>query len=293
MSASPRAFLRRLYRALPFKRQAFLALRTLWRPPERIFKHLHFEGTFRVPVAGSSFRLHHFGFQIENEIFWTGLDHAWEPMSMRLWIQLVRSATSVADVGANHGVYALVAKAVNPDAHVAAFEPVARVHARLRQNVELNDFDIECFEVAVSDTDGSGTLYDPGTPHILSVTLGVDTTPAGGHSVPVQVQTVTLAALVREGRLTAPDLLKIDVETHEPQVLRGMGPFLESRPTMLIEILTDGVADAIQEIVAPLGYAVFDIDEATGSTRRLDRVRPAASTNLLLCRPDVAAALGL
>ena len=37
--------------------------------------------------------------------------------------------------------------------------------------------------------------------------------------------------------------MKIDVETHEPAVLKGMGEYLRSfRPTMLIELLNDEVA---------------------------------------------------
>ena len=52
-----------------------------------------------------------------------------------------------------------------------------------------------------------------------------------------------MAGLVEDSGATAVDLLKIDVETHEPAVLKGFLDLLRrDRPTLLIELLTDEVA---------------------------------------------------
>ena len=63
-----------LYKALPFKQQAFQLLKKFYKPSPNIYQHLHFEGIFRVNVdERSSFLIKHHGFQVENEIFWNGL----------------------------------------------------------------------------------------------------------------------------------------------------------------------------------------------------------------------------
>ena len=54
-------FLKALYAALPFKQQVFTLLRPL-RPPEPLFRHLHFQGVVTVPVSSTeAFRIHHWG----------------------------------------------------------------------------------------------------------------------------------------------------------------------------------------------------------------------------------------
>jgi tRNA1(Val) A37 N6-methylase TrmN6 len=42
---------------------------------------------------------------------------------LALWIKLCRQSETILDVGANTGVYALVAGAVNKKAKIFAFEP--------------------------------------------------------------------------------------------------------------------------------------------------------------------------
>lgn len=48
-----RAAFRKLYRSIPFKRQIFTLAKRFGTPSERIFRHLHFEGTFPVRIDAS------------------------------------------------------------------------------------------------------------------------------------------------------------------------------------------------------------------------------------------------
>src|SRR4051812_34182023 len=57
-----------------------------------------------------------------------------EPGSMALWCRYARSASSILDVGAHVGVYALAAAALRPDLQIHAFEPNPFAAARLRLN---------------------------------------------------------------------------------------------------------------------------------------------------------------
>ena len=161
----------KLYRAVPFKQQVFELVRQLVQLPEPLYRHLHFEGVFDVSVNRGSFRMTHYGTQIENEVFWSGLYGRWEGSSLRMWVSAARDATAILDVGSNAGLYTLTAMSVAPRATVAAIEPVERIRAKLSSNVQLNGFDVTIIPAAASDRDGLGIMLDPGDEHVLSATL--------------------------------------------------------------------------------------------------------------------------
>ena len=193
-------------------------------PPASLYKHLHFKGKFKVPTStGSSFLMVHHGFEIENEIFWKGLDNGWEKVSIGLWKQLCQNSQVIFDIGANTGVYSLVAKNINPNATVFAFEPVKRVFDKLVKNCEMNNYDIACSEKAVSNYSGMATIYDPDEEHVLSVTVNKNLNSPSRPVKEIVIETITLKQVVEDRRLDRIDLMKIDVETHEPEVLEGFG----------------------------------------------------------------------
>src|SRR4051812_41604214 len=151
-----------IYRAMPFKRQLFQVIRRRVRLPHAIYQHLHFEGPFDVEIdVTHKFKMNAFGDALENEIFWGGFGGTWEQMSLRIWVELCRAADgAIVDVGANTGIYSLTAAAVCPAARIIAFEPIARVAARLAVNADLNGFPIQIVEVGVSDQTGTATIFD-------------------------------------------------------------------------------------------------------------------------------------
>jgi FkbM family methyltransferase len=286
--------LKALYHVIPFKRELFLLLRKVWRPQESIYKHLHFIGVISVPVDNTrSFKIKHYGYQVENEIFWAGLTGGWEKESLKLWIRLCAQSSVIFDIGANTGVYSLIAKTVNPKAQVFAFEPVKRVFQKLQYNVALNDDNIQTIEAAVSNQDGTALIYDTDAEHTYSVTVGKNMQGRGTAVIETKIKTITLHSFIQNNNLGKIDLMKVDVETHEPEVLEGFGKYLAAfRPTILIEILDDVVGAKVQELVKDLGYLYFNIDE-THSIRQTDAIGKSDYFNYLLCLPPVAEQLRL
>src|SRR5438132_239175 len=127
-------WLRGLYEIIPGKKLLFSVWKFFGTPPEKIFRHLHFSGVFRVEVDETHyFKIRNYGWQLENEIFWRGLYYRYEKTSVHLWAQLCQNAEVIVDAGANTGLYSLVAKAMNNAASVHAFEPVEREFGRLVQ----------------------------------------------------------------------------------------------------------------------------------------------------------------
>jgi len=290
---TPRSIFKRIYQTVPFKRELYSLVRPVFSPGKSVYQHLHFEGPISVEVEpGKSFTMVHYGFEVENDLFWAGLFGGWEKTSLRLWYELCKDSETILDVGANTGVYALLAKTTNPRADVYAFEPVERVYAKLVTNVELNGYDVTCMKKAASDADGTAIIYDTSSPHTYSVTVNVNRANKP-DAFPVEIETATLDAFVIEYGLSSVDLIKIDVETHEAEVLEGFSAHLKLfRPTLLVEILNDEVAGRVAKAVGDVDYLYFNIDETRG-VRQSDQLSASDSRNFLICTPEVALKHGL
>jgi FkbM family methyltransferase len=291
--------LKHLYEALPMKAQLFRALRGAlpngWHLPKSIFEHLHFKAVIRVPVGNTSFLVRHHGYYVENSLFWEGLyGSSWEGQSMRLWTRLCADSRLIVDVGANTGVYSLVAKALNPSARVVAFEPMQRVFQKLVANCELNSYDVHCVPLALSNIDGAAKVFDALTEHLYSVTLGKNMNAPGVPVIEREIDATRLDSFFRTERLDQRlDLMKIDVETHEAEVLEGMGEILHrDRPSLLIELLNEDVAAKVESLLPPNHYRFFNISETSGPKEQ-EHLSEGIDFNFLVCSREVAGNLGL
>lgn len=289
-----RSLLKKVYNSLPFKKQVFSCIRFFWSPPVGIYKHLHFKGVFRVRTSGSnSFLVRHYGYQVENEIFWKGIEGGWEKVSFSLWIKLCRKANVILDVGANTGIFSLIAQAENPAAHIYAFEPVMRVYKKLEENIALNKYDILPVRKALSNSDGQAIIYDDTFEHTYSVTVNKNLRDPGADVSEVEIDIMRLSTFIKDNHIARIDLMKIDVETHEPEVLEGMGEYLDLfRPAMLIEVLNDEIGQRIEELVNGKDYLFFNIHESRG-LQQVKSITASDSFNYLLCDRATARSLDL
>ena len=182
---------------------------------------------------------------------------------------MCKTSKVILDLGANSGIYSLVAKSVNPSSKIHAFEPVDRVFKILKKNVSKNDFDITCHKKAVSNKDGIAFFYDDNEEFTQSVVVNMDLSETAiDRKVEektlhrVETETITLDTFIKENDITKIDLIKIDVETHEPEVFEGFKDNLEKfKPTLIVEIIRDHVALSLQETLSVLGYNFFYINE--------------------------------
>ncbi|MBK9285310.1 MAG: FkbM family methyltransferase [Sphingobacteriaceae bacterium] len=268
--------LKSFYRIIPFKREIYSVLKIFWRPKESVYKHLYFKQAFQVKINHTKkFKIHN-GYQLENEIFWEGLTGKWEKESIKLWMRLCEFSNHIYDIGANTGIYALIAKTINPNAKVYAFEPQPLFFKLLQKNIELNNYDIKAYRNAVSNLDGNIVIED----YLIE-----------NHTI--NVEALQLDSFVQKNNLKSIDLLKIDVEAHEPQVLEGfMKNLAQFKPTFLIEVLNEAVADYIYHAVNKYEYLYFNIDENKG-IRQTKKIEKSDYLNYLLCSKETAKKLGL
>lgn len=285
--------MKRLIKALlaPFRRHPglFRSIRLVCRPGPGVYRHLYFFGDFDVNVTKTaSFRFRHFGLEGENELFWNVYGSGYEATSLRLWAELSQRAQFIADVGANTGIYALAAGAINPAAQIVALEPVPRIFDKLIANLSLNNFKITPMKFAASDTDGEAVMFDTATEHSYSASLNANMLP-DTETFQTTVPTVRLDTLFDQIAFPRVDLLKIDVEKHEPNVLRGMkNRLLRDKPTLLIEILNDELGRAVSELLQGLDYFFFAIHEGEGLEPCAEMGKSdGRNWNYLVCQPNV------
>jgi len=302
-----RAF-RALYRSLPLKRPFLYAARSLGLGrilPTRLKPYLVFEGAFDVPLheERAIFAIDNgYGREIEASLFWEGLE-SFETETIRLWRCLARGAKVIIDVGANTGVYSLVAKAVNPGARVYAFEPVSRVYKALQANLELNrdrwqrEPEILAHQVALSDYEGLGEMFDLPVEHMYTASLDKDIHMERGNPLKSITETVSVQRLDHfcANHDIVPDLIKMDVESHEPAVLRGMGGVLKyHQPTLICEIWDNTVGSAVEVALKNCGYRYFAIGDVVRETAHVRNDTPDQGyINYLFVGERVANSLSL
>ena len=78
-----------------------------------------------------------------------------------LWMQLAKNSNVIFDIGANTGLYGLVAKSINSSSKIYSFEPLPGVYRFLDKNIQENSFDINSYELGLSNYDGKAKVYSP------------------------------------------------------------------------------------------------------------------------------------
>ena len=280
------------YAAPPLRRRIYRRL-TRVPMPRALKRRVYLHGNLPIQIDTShSFLMHTDGGYIENDLHRWGYGNGWEGVSLRAWARLARQAGVIMDVGAYHGVYALAAKCLNPQARVVAFEPVEISHQVVVENAEINGFDIGAERAAVSDRTGSAVLFDsPRWRHSLS---SLERPPPAQYEE-IEVPTFSLDDYTNQKQMSSVDLIKIDVEGHEAAVVSGMSELVSrSRPTVLIEVLTDDAGKAVLGMLEPHGYRLFQISDTDG----LDPVAQidggdSGGRNFLFCQPEVFEAADL
>jgi FkbM family methyltransferase len=150
--------------------------------------------------------------------------------------QAVRAGDTALDVGANFGVFTkLFSQLVGPAGSVIAFEPIPKTFRTLSEGIErLHLRNVQPINRAVSDHVGTVFMTVPLFPNSWGDNLyEAHIVPNPDSRTTFAVNTVTVDSL----QLSRVDFIKIDVEGHELEVLRGgRETIAKYHPTLMVEV---------------------------------------------------------
>ena len=161
---------------------------------------------------------------------------------MMLPLHLLRPGDLFLDVGANVGSYTVLASGVR-QATTWAFEPDPETARMLRRNIAVNSLEshVIVHELALGDVDGE-----------VAFTHGLDTMNRVANPADSQTRSVASRRLDSLIGTHRPLMLKLDVEGHEEQVIRGAHQLLASDALKVIAI--ESRTEAIDEIFRGCGF---------------------------------------
>ncbi len=219
--------------------------------------------------------------------------HEFEDMAYLLHV--ITPADLFVDIGANVGVYTILACAVK-GAQGICIEPVPATYGRLLENLRLNDLSerVEALKLGVADQEGEllFTSDENTMNHVVPDAHGrvVQHNAPGSNTVRVKVS--RLDVILEDRR---PSVLKIDVEGFETRVLAGAAATLAhtSLHSVIMELNGSGVRYGFDEsqiidTMTGFGFAAYRYEPFTRSLERIADGK-SRSGNTLFVR-DVALA---
>jgi FkbM family methyltransferase len=198
------------------------------------------------------------------------------------------------DVGANVGYFSLLAAAlVGPSGQVHAFEPAQGTCEILRHNTRRHG-NVTVQQKALWSCRTTLPFYEYGRRYsaltsVRNHRLIYESAVALKRSYDVESITLDEYCAVRD---LAPDFIKIDAETAEPEILRGSEHTIaRHRPVIALEVWDDPARDSRDDIAFFMnhGYEAFEYQAGATVPHRL---RDSYEyTNLLFVHPSKARGL--
>jgi len=230
-------------------------------------------------VEGSKFALlEPMKCNVAREFFWGRgqLISASDQMAIKLIHHLAREADVFVDIGANTGLFSLVAAAANSDLQVHAFEIVPEVFVALFRNICRNNVAdrCECHFCGIGKDGTSATmplaLEGSALPSTFSSRKLFESSESG---VRVRFRSLdSLSCVIGDRRV----LIKIDVEATEDDIFAQGDAFVQAHsPDILCEILPRApTVGVVQPFLERHGYRTLRVED--GNLVAVPRLEPHA-----------------
>ena len=175
---------------------------------------------------------------------------------IRVFRTFLTQRSVVLDIGANFGLYtALSASIVRNHGRLYAFEGNPRVFESLQRTIIANHLyfntNVVTANVLVSDKSGRGVLHFSANFPAGGTMSDIGLSDAVGRTV--EVDMTTIDDFLPSGLQV--DLVKIDVEGHEPLVMRGMERTIARSPN--IRLIIEFADNLLANTVAPADFADY------------------------------------
>lgn len=173
--------------------------------------------------------------------------------------QILKDDSVFVDIGTNKGIYLCQAEKVIKSGKIFGFEP----NSSLVNYIKPLFPKIQLFPLAVSSSTGTSVLHIPKKANGLQDTRA-SLEDMGDEVEKVEIQTITLDDWAKQEQVSKIDVVKIDVEGHEFDTIKGCKTILETiKPIIIIEIELRHAHYPIKDIfdfIIGFGYEVFYFD---------------------------------
>jgi FkbM family methyltransferase len=205
----------------------------------------------------------------------------YEPYMQEAFLSYVRPGSIVYDIGAHAGFHALFCGLlVGPTGKVFAFEPNPENYESIENQISVNPgLPVVVLPCALSDRCAiSGLDTSNGSSQGRLVEKGA-----------IEVKTQTIDSLMTVGHVLPPQVIKIDVEGHEGQVIKGSINTLQKyKPVILCDYNDDSTLRVMKELLIPLGFDIITGPPivAISSNTRLEKIERRRHTAGDHVQPD-------
>ena len=179
------------------------------------------------------------------------------PLPFLMMATLIRTEGAFVDVGANTGLYSVLAGMVAPSRDIVAFEPHPEITAALMNNLAANNLQdrVVVHQVALSDSSGILDLYMPDQGHgLIETSASLEKhfqQAASSIQVPVK-------RLDEVGLDVPVAVIKVDIEGHEYAFLRGALEIVRrDRPFIFVEVLQAAKRNLMGQFLRDTSYVDF------------------------------------
>lgn len=193
--------------------------------------------------------------------FWEGL---YEYEFVWIFEKLIPKCKGFLDIGANTGLFSLIASKNNLNTVSLAFEPSPDAYSFLEKNISVNKVNehIKAYKFAVSNTEETLEFYkvhNPKYPDIPNLSGAASLVYANAEHKKISVQTICMDTFLEKNHpKLIIDFVKIDAEGAEADIIQGMLQTIEKyKPIITCEILLNDIGQNIQELLKSKGYSFY------------------------------------
>lgn len=222
--------------------------------------------------------------------FWEGL---YEYEFMWIFEKIIAQCRGFLDIGANTGLFSLVAARSNPDCTVLAFEPSPDAYLYLEKNIQSNVLSKQIIPQSFAVSDREETLefykvHNPKYPDVPNLSGAASLVFMSSTSKKISVQTVNIDNFITKNYPDfIVDFVKIDAEGAEGHIIQGMIKTIQKdKPIITCEILLNDIGQNIQNILKNEGYQ-FYLPVSKNALHRIETIQYEKSVDIrnVFCVP--------